>query len=147
MLAAERNDLVHLLNILEYIGKIWQYTKDIQAPEDLYNYNDQLNLNASLNLLANIGECVNKISAELKTKFPAIRWPEITAFRNQVVHNYLGIDLVIAYGIIKNDLKTLKAALETIIKTNIQEKIFSLAELKLAKDSKFYLHVDFKNIL
>jgi uncharacterized protein with HEPN domain len=28
MLACEKNDLLYLLNILEYIGKIWKYTEE-----------------------------------------------------------------------------------------------------------------------
>ena len=56
----KENDLLYLLNILEYSGKIWKYTENIANAEEFYEYNEQLNLNASLTLLANIGENVGK---------------------------------------------------------------------------------------
>ena len=54
----EKNDLLYLLNILEYIGKIWKYTENTKSVEELFELNEQMNLNASLTLLANIGENV-----------------------------------------------------------------------------------------
>jgi len=65
----KENDLLYLLNILEYSGKIWKYTENIANAEALYELNEQLNLNASLTLLANIGENVSKISEELKQEY------------------------------------------------------------------------------
>jgi len=40
----EKNDLLYLINILEYIGKIWKYTEGITTEEELYELNDQMNL-------------------------------------------------------------------------------------------------------
>ena len=62
MLRNEKNDLLYLLNILEYIGKIWKYSEKTKDAEELFELNDQMNLNASLTLLANIGENVLKIT-------------------------------------------------------------------------------------
>jgi hypothetical protein len=43
MLANVKNDLLYLLNILEYIGKIEKYTAGSKSPEELYELNEQLN--------------------------------------------------------------------------------------------------------
>jgi uncharacterized protein with HEPN domain len=72
MLASVKNDLMYLLNILEYIGEIQKYTEKINSPEELYELNDQLNFNGSINLLVNIGENVSRISDELKAKYTEI---------------------------------------------------------------------------
>jgi uncharacterized protein with HEPN domain len=64
MLVDVKNDLMYLLNILEYIGKIQKYTEETNSPEELYEINDQMNFNGSINLLANIGENVLRISVE-----------------------------------------------------------------------------------
>jgi len=72
MLPNEKNDLLYLLNILEYIGKIWKYTKETTDAEELFELNDQMNLNASLTLLANIGENVSKITEKLKRQYSNI---------------------------------------------------------------------------
>jgi uncharacterized protein with HEPN domain len=143
----EKNDLLYLLNILEYIGKIWKYTETVKDAEELFELNEQLNLNASLTLLANIGENVSKISNTLKQKFPKIEWQQIKDFRNRIVHDYIGIDLVIVFEIITKDLKSLKPQFENIIKKNIGDKIFDIEELRISKESKYYRNIDFEKII
>jgi uncharacterized protein with HEPN domain len=115
MLPSEKNDLLYLLNILEYIGKIWKYTEKTNDAEELFELNDQMNLNASLTLLANIGENVSKITEKLKRDYSIIEWNQIKEFRNRIVHDYVGIDLAIVYEIIANDLKTLKNEIEKLV--------------------------------
>jgi uncharacterized protein with HEPN domain len=143
----EKNDLLYLLNILEYIGKIWKYTETVKDAEELYELNEQLNLNASLTLLANIGENVSKISNTLKQEFPNIEWQQVKDFRNRIVHDYVGIDLVIVFEIITKDLKSLKSKFENIIKKNIGNKIFDIEELKISKESKYYKNIDFEKLI
>jgi uncharacterized protein with HEPN domain len=83
MLADIRNDLMYLLNILEYIGKIQKYTEGINSPEEFYETNDQLNFNGSINLLANIGENISRISSELKAEHSEIEWRKIKDFKKK----------------------------------------------------------------
>jgi uncharacterized protein with HEPN domain len=147
MLPNEKNDLVYLLNILEYIGKIWKYTEKTNDAEELFELNDQMNLNASLTLLANIGENVSKITEKLKQEYSNIEWQEIRNFRNRIVHDYVGIDLAIVYEIITNDLKKLKPEFEKIIREQTKQKIFDIEEIKLCKESKFYKYIDFEKLI
>jgi uncharacterized protein with HEPN domain len=143
----EKNDLLYLINILEYIGKIWKYTEKAKDADELFEMNDQLNLNASLTLLANIGENVSKISQNLKRKYLNIEWKRIKEFRNRIVHDYVGIDLAIVYEIITNDLRALKHDIENIIKENLMQNIFDNEEIKMCQESKFYKNVDYKEFL
>ncbi|GHU53111.1 hypothetical protein FACS1894200_13670 [Spirochaetia bacterium] len=143
----KKNDLLYLMNILEYIGKVWKYTEKTKDAEELYELNEQLNLNASLTLLANIGENVSKISDTLKQEYPDIEWQQIKDFRNRIVHDYTGIDLVIVFKIITKDLKILKPKFENIIRKNIENKIFDIEELKISKESKYYKNIDFEEII
>jgi uncharacterized protein with HEPN domain len=147
MLVDVKNDLMYLLNILEYIGKIQKYTGETNSPEELYEINDQMNFNGSINLLANIGENVSRISHELKAEYAEVEWQQIKDFRNKIVHEYVGIDLILTYDIIKNDLKKLQSKIEEIIKIKIVEKIFEIEEINLSKDSKYYTHVRFEKIM
>jgi len=142
----KENDLLYLLNILEYSGKIWKYTENIANAEALYELNEQLNLNASLTLLANIGENVSKISEEIKKEYQGIEWQSIKDFRNKIVHNYAGIDVDIVFEIITEDLKKLKPKIEQIIAKKTEQKVFNMDELNLAKKSEFYKHVDFSGL-
>jgi len=147
MLPNEKNDLLYLLNILEYIGKIWRYTENINDAEELFELNEQMNLNASLTLLANIGENVSKTTEELKNEYPNVEWQKIKEFRNRIVHDYVGINLAIVYEIITNDLKTLKPEIEKIIKDKMNQKVFDIEEIKISKNSKYYNYIDFETIL
>jgi uncharacterized protein with HEPN domain len=146
MLPNEKNDLLYLLNILEYIGKIWKYTEEVNGAEELFELNEQLNLNASLTLLANIGENVSKSSATLKQEYSNIEWQQIKDFRNRIVHDYVGIDLAIVYEIIANDLKTIKIEIEKRIKKKISQEIFDIEEIKISKESKYYKYINFDRI-
>jgi uncharacterized protein with HEPN domain len=147
MLADISNDLMYLLNILEYIGKIQKYTEEINSPEEFYEINDQLNFNGSINLLANIGENVSRISSELKAEHGEIEWRKIKDFRNKIIHDYTGIDLILTYDIIENDLAKLQKKIEEIIKVKTVEKIFDREEIILSKDSNYYTHVRFEKIM
>ena len=51
MLHNEKNDLMYIINSLEYIGKIWKYTEGVNDADELFDLNEQMNLNASLTLI------------------------------------------------------------------------------------------------
>jgi len=147
MLPNEKNDLMYLINILEYIGKIWKYTEGVNDAEELFELNEQLNLNASLTLMANIGENISKISEKLKHEYSNIEWQQIKDFRNRIVHDYTGIDLAIVYEVIANDFRILKPEFERIIKEQIEKKVFDIEEIKICKESNFYKYIDYKKLI
>jgi len=147
MLPNEKNDLMYLLNILEYIGKIWKYTEKVNDEEELFEINEQMNLNASLTLLANIGENVSKITDKLKQDYSNIEWRKVIDFRNRIVHDYVGIDLAIVYEIITKDLILVKNDIENIIKEKTKNEIFDIEEIKMCQESKYYKYIEFEKIL
>ena len=81
-----KSQLVYLLRILEYCGKIQVYLKDIADSKDFYNKSDQLHFNASLTLLVQIGEQAARLEETIKTETPHIPWQLIKGFRNIAVH-------------------------------------------------------------
>jgi len=147
MLPNEKNDLMYIINILEYIGKIWKYTEGVNDADELFDLNEQMNLNASLTLIANIGENISKISEKLKKENPNIEWQQIKDFRNRIIHDYVGIDMAIVFEAITNDFKILKPELEKIIKEKVKNKIFDIEEIKICKESNYYKYIDFEKII
>ena len=143
----EKNDLLYLINILEYIGKIWKYTEEAKNEEELFELNEQMNLNASLTLLVNIGENVSKITDKLKQDNQNIEWKQIIDFRNRIVHDYVGIDLAIVYEVITKELVGIKKDVENIIREKIKEKIFDIEEIKICQESKYYKYIEFEKIM
>jgi uncharacterized protein with HEPN domain len=65
---------------------------------------------AVLRNLQTLGESTQRLSEQLKASQPSIEWQRIAAFRNLLVHNYLGIDLDIVWGIVERDVPCLKTA-------------------------------------
>jgi uncharacterized protein with HEPN domain len=51
----------------------------------------------------------------MKDTHPVIPWRQIAAFRNILVHNYLGIDLENIWDIIQRDISVLKRAITLML--------------------------------
>jgi Uncharacterized conserved protein len=62
-----------------------------------------------------MSEATQRLSDAAKTKHPEIEWARIAAFRNVLVHNYLGIDLEIIWGIMQRDVLALKQVISALL--------------------------------
>ena len=51
----------------------------------------------------------------MKDQHPEVDWTSIAAFRNVVVHDYLGIDLPRVWDIVERDLPDLKRTITTML--------------------------------
>src|SRR5258706_14424234 len=92
MSKAGKSQLVYLLRILEYCGKVQVYLKGFDNYSDFFNSDEQLHFNASLTLLIQIGEQSVKVEDSLKEKASLVSWPMIKGFRNIAVHEYQYVD-------------------------------------------------------
>ena len=70
---------------------------------------------AALYDLVVIGETLNKVSSEIKSTAPDLRWRSINNLRNIIVHSYWQIDLEIIAKVIEKDLDPLVAELTRLI--------------------------------
>lgn len=62
--------------------------------------------------LQTLAESAQRLSEALKAKYPDVEWRSIAAFRNILVHDYLGVDLERIWIIVQQDVPKLK---ETIV--------------------------------
>lgn len=145
MLKNRKNDLLYLLNIIEYIEKISLYSNSFENPETLYETNDQMNYNAILSLLTQIGENSTKLSDETKNEY-SYPWKDVVGLRNRIAHDYTGINIFIVFQTIKYSLPSLKEKAYQIIQDGISENIFDKSELLSTKESNYYSHIDFKKL-
>jgi len=143
MLSDSKNDLFHLLGVLESIGKIQKYTIDIKTPEEFIDANDQMIYNACLTLLANIGESIGKLSSYSSQHLKDLEINAIRGMRNRIVHDYSGLDTYVVYKVTKNDLNAIKDKIDDLINKSINDKMFDVEEYELAKASSYYKHVNF----
>ncbi|MCC6515711.1 MAG: DUF86 domain-containing protein [Chitinophagales bacterium] len=143
-----REDYIIVLSILQCVGKTVHFTNKFNTADIFFEHNNQLNYLASLTLLANIGEHANKLSENFKKEHSKINWKQIKGLKNFIVHNYEGVDYIILFNTIKNDLPKLKLELENYLKESIlsnciDKEIF----VELALDNPFYEFINFENII
>lgn len=62
--------------------------------------------------LQTMSEASQRLSDVAKASHPEIEWVRIAAFRNVLVHNYLGIDLQTIWDVVQRDLPELKRAIQ-----------------------------------
>lgn len=102
-----KSDSVHLQYILGCIQDIEEY----EACGHERFMASRLYQDAILRKLQVIAESTQRLSDGFKTKHPEIEWQSIAAFRNVLVHDYLGIDLNEIWKITQNDLLKLKSSI------------------------------------
>jgi uncharacterized protein with HEPN domain len=146
MSKAPKSQLVYLLRILEYCGKIQVYLREFTNHTDFFCRNDQLYFNASLTLLIQMGKQAAKISDSLKEKTSTFQWSMIKGFRNIAVHEYQYVDAEKVYQICTVHILQLQENLEKFIKESIKANLLSDFELQLSKGSEFYSHVRFDKL-
>jgi len=101
-----RDDTVYLLHIRECIRRI---EEDVAPGKDTFLSSHTLQ-DAVLRNLQTMSESTQRLSDVVKVRYPEIEWRRISAFRNVLVHNYLGVDLEIIWEIVERDVPKLKRA-------------------------------------
>lgn len=71
-------DRANLLAMLDAIGKIQRFTKDLNTPDDFIN--DEESFDASLMNFVIIGESVARLSEHLKSHYSGIAWQKSKVF-------------------------------------------------------------------
>ena len=115
---------VYLRHILDCIRRINENTA---GGMDRFMASHTLQ-DAVLRNLQILAESTQRLSEDLKAKYPDADWQRISAFRNVLVHNYLGIDMEIIWQITQHDVKQLNDVIERIFEGenfNDQENVGS----------------------
>ena len=105
------DDQIYLRDILERIERIESYTQE--GKETFYQ--SLLIQDGVIRCFEVIGEAVKQLSPEIKQKYADISWRKIAGFRDVLIHNYMGVDLDEVWGVIENNLPSLKKEMVTVI--------------------------------
>lgn len=62
-----------------------------------------------------IGEASSRVTEELRAKHPEVAWSMMTGMRNIVIHKYFGIDEMVLWQTIEQDLPVLEKQMEAIL--------------------------------
>jgi uncharacterized protein with HEPN domain len=104
---------LYLVHIQDCIDHILQFTG---VGKNAF-FADRKTQDAVLRNLHILSESVQRTSTKTKLEFLEVPWREISAFRNVVVHDYLGIKLDRIWDIVERDLPILKIQISTICDT------------------------------
>ena len=99
--------------ILKYTSKVIDYTKDTEYDDFIGN---SMLVEACVFNLSQIGELAKKLDKEFEEKHSFIPWRVMYGLRNKIVHDYEGVNLVLIWDIVKEDLPELNSQLEDLYK-------------------------------
>lgn len=105
-----RDDRPYIHYILDCIDRVQSYCK---SGERAF-FAETLIQDAVLRNLQTLAESTQRISDRLKASHPEIDWRAISGFRNVLVHDYLGLNLVRFWEIVSVHLPLLRSQLEAI---------------------------------
>ena len=103
---------VYLRHILECIDSVEQYVGD---DRDAFLDNPMAR-DAVLRQLQVMAESSQRVPDELKAKYPDVEWRALAAFRNVLVHNYLGVDVEQALNAYEQNVPILRGAVEQLLR-------------------------------
>ena len=106
-----KNDATYLKYILAMIDRIEKATESGQA-EFLQSHLIQ---DAVLRNLHTITETTQRLTTELKLANPDVEWKTLSAFRNILVHDYLGIDVELVWTVVTKDIPAFKERIREIL--------------------------------
>ena len=112
-----KDDSIYLKHILESIRRIEENTRD---GREIFLARHTLQ-DAVLRNLQTLSESTQRISDSLKAMSPEIEWKRITAFRNILVHDYLGIDMARIWEIAQRDIPEPKRVTMAMLRS-VEEK-------------------------
>ena len=105
----DKSSLIDILNSCESIERF------IRNKTNSDFYNDEMMQEAVIRKIEIIGEASNRISEDLKNRFPDLPWKKMKAMRNIMIHMYDELELEIVWDTANNDISRLRNRLKEII--------------------------------
>jgi len=107
-----KDDAFYLRHILECIHRV---EEDTASGVDAFR-SSRVTQDAVLRNLQVLAESCQRVSTSLKARWPQVEWSQIAAFRNVLVHDYLGVDLEQVWKITQSDVPALRKNVELILR-------------------------------
>ena len=101
-----------ITNILKSIDKIMSFIEDVKY--ESFELDGLLQDACFMNLMQ-IGENASKIDDDYIKKHSDIKWKEMKGLRNRIVHDYDGVNIMIVWNTMKEDLPILREQLSKLL--------------------------------
>lgn len=102
---SEKDYFLFIEDILNAIQKIEKYTEN--ETYETFSTNDMA-VDAVIRNFEIIGEAAGNVPKEIQEKYPYVEWKKMVGFRNVLIHNYVGIEILTVWNTIKNNIPLLK---------------------------------------
>ncbi|HUI39486.1 MAG TPA: DUF86 domain-containing protein [Methanothrix sp.] len=106
-----KDDRLYLIHIWECIQRIESYSAE---GKDAF-LSSSMTQDAIIRNFEIVGEATKHLSPNLKQLHPEVQWREMAGFRDVLIHNYMGVDLIEVWNIIENELPQIKSGLKPIL--------------------------------
>lgn len=102
----------YLLHIYDECNFIIEKTQQV-SHEDFMK--DEVLKRAIVRSLEIIGEATKKIPVDFKLKWNTIQWKNMAGMRDRLIHDYIGVNYIIVWDVVKNKIPILKVQIKAIL--------------------------------
>jgi uncharacterized protein with HEPN domain len=110
-MTAPRSALDYLDDILDAVDKIENFTRGMSYEEF---FEDDKTVYAVTRALEVIGEAAKCIPREVRESNPGYPWTEMAGMRDKLIHAYFGVNRVIIWRTIREDIPPLRSAMQAL---------------------------------
>jgi uncharacterized protein with HEPN domain len=112
----KKDNFVYLKHIIDAIGRIEEYTKDVRRDGFMSSTLVQAAVVRELEI---IGEATKRLGAQIKKGYPDVPWKKIAGMRDKLIHDYFGVDLDAVWETVERDIPALRKRIDEILKGGI----------------------------
>lgn len=102
-----------LRHIFDECNFILNTSKDLTLEKFI---NDEILKRAIVRSLEIIGEATKKIPVDFKIKWDLIQWKNMAGMRDRLIHDYMGVNYMIVWDVVKNKIPELQKQIDFVLK-------------------------------
>jgi uncharacterized protein with HEPN domain len=110
----DKDNKIFIEHILDSINAIEEFTKNVNEDEF---YANREKMDAVVRNLEILGEATKNLTDEFRLACSQIPWKNIAGMRDNLIHEYFGVDKVEVWRTVKNDIPELKKEMQCLLKS------------------------------